>query len=69
MKLTWKQTETNRWVAEGKMHSYAVVHDPASPYPFRVMQMRQQGGQRINSNGTVNLVGAQARAQVWEDGN
>lgn len=71
MKLSWKQDEADlrRWAAEGKMYSYAVIHDSASPYPFRVLKMRQPGGQVINSNATLSLTGAQARAQVWEDGN
>lgn len=69
MKLAWKSIEPHRWTAEGKTHSYAVLYDPASPYPFRTLQMRQQGGQVINRSGTLTLTGAQARAQVWEDGN
>jgi hypothetical protein len=68
-KLSWNSTEPHRWTAEGRLHSYTVLYDPGSPYPFRVMQMRQPGGQVINRNGTVTLTGAQARAQVWEDGN
>lgn len=67
MKLNWKKSEGNRWTAEGKHYSYAVVHDAASQYPFRVLKTRQPGGQIVNSNATVSLVGAQARAQVWED--
>ena len=69
MKLVWNKSEGNRWIADGKSYSYAVVHDTASPYPFRVLKMWQAGGQIVNSNATVSLVGAQARAQVWEDGN
>ena len=64
MKLKWSH-EQNRWLAEGGSYSYMVVQEPASPYPFRVMQMRQH--QIVNCNGFVNLSGAQARAQVWED--
>jgi len=69
MKLTWKHSEPNRWTAEGKTRSYAVLYDPASAvYPYKVMQMLQPGGQIINSNATTSLPPAQARAQVWEDG-
>lgn len=67
MKLKWTQSESHRWLSEGKHYSYAVLVDPASRFQYRVLQMRQQGGQIVNSNATLSLTGAQARAQVWED--
>ena len=69
MKLVWSEPERGHYVAEGERSSYSVVvRSQDTAYRYRVLQMRQPGGQVTNRNETVSLEGAFARAQVWENG-
>lgn len=68
MKLTWKPGNSLRiaYVADGKDYSYQISFNAISEQ-YRVLKLRQSGGQILNSTFALTIDGAMARAQTWEN--